>query len=800
MYVSSLTGILFPPAWSLFTGDLGRFLIVASAALFVLSAAAWLLAPRFGRLDIVGKLAFPAGAGALLGAFTCLGVLFAFNRFEFEYVYGHSDLANALAYRIAGIWSGQEGSFLLWGTCSALFGLFTVTKTEHYRRWYTVVFALFLAAIAGILALESPFNLNLVEGKPFVPADGLGLAPALQNYWVIIHPPVIFLGFGSLTTLFALAVAALAVRDYDAWIAMVRPWAIVACTLVGLGLCMGGFWAYETLGWGGFWMWDPVENVSFVPWLFSAALIHGIIVQAARRKWQIANLILAALPFILFVYGTFLTRSGLLSDASVHSFSEMDRTALKVLIGVMATASLGFLALWGVRAFQHRKVALPDDTAASLRREAFYMLGITMLVAVGLATAIGMSVPLVQALRGEKPRVVEEAVYHQVLSWLFVPLMLIMAVAPLVKWRGTQLRDLGSRLYSYLCIAIGVTGLLVFLTAATPFGRKIELSPTVTMLGRFETPGLAWIVFLFALCVLTVAVNLGVGAQLAKRSKLGMASYLTHVGVALLLAGMVISRGLERKGQSMVMEGMPGRLMTYEVRYAGMTRDEYHRDNQLKLQVYDAHRGGAPLFTATPGVYKVPMGDGQESTMVWPHIERTFLMDTYVSLGSPQTDATQDITLEEGKSFRFGDTTLTNERMTRTGEPGQAGTQFGARILVEKDGQTSVVNPHMELGGPEGVKSHPAKISNSLNLAMVGMDAATKSATLRLQLTTPIYPIEIYHKPLTSLVWLGTGFMTLGGFLAAYYRRSRRAAAQSEPVAVSAPEPERIPVLTGEKA
>lgn len=795
---TDLTSVLFPPAWSLFTGDLGRFLILAAAALYVVSAVSWLFSPRFSRLQLVGRLAFPAASAALLGAFVSLGVLFANNRFEFEYVYGHSDLANPLAYRIAGIWSGQEGSFLLWATCSAVFGLFTVGRTGAYRRWYTAVYSLFLGAIAGILAFESPFNLNMIEGKAFVPADGLGLSPALQNYWVIIHPPVIFLGFGSLTSLFALAVAALAIKDYETWLPVVRPWAITACTLVGLGLCMGGFWAYETLGWGGFWMWDPVENVSFVPWLFTAAFLHGVIVQATRKKWQIGNLMMAGLPFIMFVYGTFLTRSGVLSDASVHSFSEMNRSALKLLIGVMGTATLGFLVLWGVRAFQNRKTARPDDTAPSLRREAFYMMGITMLVAIGLATAIGMSVPLGQALRGEKARVVEEAVYHQVLSWLFVPLMLIMAVTPLVKWRGTQIKDLGSKLYTYTCVTIGVTGLLVFLTAATPYGRAIELNPTVTMLGKFQTPGLGWIVFLFALSVLVVTVNIGMGAQLYRRSKLGMASYLTHVGVAVLLAGMVISRGLERKGQTMVMDGMPGRALTYEIRYAGMTLDETNRDNQLKLQIYDAHKGGEPLFVATPGMYKVQMGDGQESTMVWPHIQRSFLMDTYISLGQPQTDATQDISLKAGESFRFGNTVLTYDHMTRKGEPGQPGTKFGALVTVEQNGQTFSANPQMELGDG-GVKSHPVKISDSLMLDMAGMDAASKAVTLRLQLTTPIYPIEIYHKPLTSLVWLGTGLMTLGGFLAAFYRRARRQSSEVKEAKVEEAKPERIPVMQGAK-
>ncbi|MBL8086939.1 MAG: cytochrome c biogenesis protein CcsA [Chthonomonas sp.] len=796
------TSLMDPPSWSLTLGVIGRFLILGAAGFFALAGISWFVQPRWPNGARLGKGAFFAGCAALAGSFVSLGVLFANHRFEYEYVYGHSDLANALAYRIAGIWSGQEGSFLLWATCSAIFGLFTVGRTEHYRRWYTIVFSFFLGGIASILAFESPFNLNMVGSKPFVPADGLGLAPSLQNYWVIIHPPTIFLGFGSLTCLFALAVAALCTRDYERWIPIVRPWAIVATTLVGVGLCMGGFWAYETLGWGGFWMWDPVENVSFVPWCFAAALLHGVLVQATKKKWQMTNLLLGALPFLVFVYGTFLTRSGLLSDASVHSFAEMDRSALKLLTIVMGVSTLGFLGLWGVRTWQQRKVqAEASEAPTGLQREGFYMVGITLLLVMGIATAIGMSVPLVQALRGEKPRIVEEAVYHQVLVWIFVPIMLLLAITPFVAWRGMRARDLAARMYTILCITVGVTGLLLFLTVVTPFARRIEIAPVVTMLGRYQVPGLAWLTVLVGICLFALIGNVWCASGLMKRSKLGIAPFMTHVGLGLLMMGLIVSRGFERKAQTMVMQDYPGRLMNYEVRYAGMTSNEMDRNNKLKLAIYDPHKQGDPLFIAYPGLYRVQMADGQENTMVWPHIERNWLMDTYVSLGQPQNNASQDLTLKQGETVRFGEMMLTYKKMTRQGEPGQLGTKFGAEVTVESMGQVATVNPEMELGGDQGMVDHPVKIADNMELVMAGMDAADKSVRLRIQLTTPLYPVEIYHKPLTSLVWLGTGVMTLGGFLSAFYRRARRpvTAPESPQVAPLGAKPKRAPAMLGDK-
>ncbi|MBV6459479.1 MAG: hypothetical protein HONBIEJF_02627 [Fimbriimonadaceae bacterium] len=773
--------LISPPSWSLTVGLIGRTLVYLSAALFLVSGASWFASKRLPGLQKVGSIAFNLGCAAILGTLVSLGVLFANNRFEYEYVFGHADTKNALAYRIAGIWSGQEGSFLLWASCSAIFALLTVGGTGIYRRWYSIAFAFFLGGITSILAFESPFNLNLVDGKPFVPADGVGLAPSLQNYWVIIHPPTIFLGFGSLTVLFALAFAAMAERKYEGWIPIVRPWAIVAVTLVGLGLCMGGFWAYETLGWGGFWMWDPVENVSFVPWCFGAAFMHGVLVQVTKKKWQMSNLLLGGLPFLAFIYGTFLTRSGFLSETSVHSFAEMDRSALKLLIALLAISVGGFAGLWGYRLFQERRVPKPVPDATPVRREAFYVMGIAALITLGVATMIGMSVPLVQALRGDKPRVVEEGLYHQVLPWIFIPLMILMAITPFVAWNGMKGRELLSKVYSVFCVAIGVTGLALFITVVTPFARKIEMSPTVLMLGRYEVKGLAWIMVLFGICIFVLVANTWRITDIFRRSKMGAASFGAHIGVAVLMAGLIVSRGLEQRAEGFVMKDVPAKLLAYEIRYGGMTSDEHDRNNKLKLHVYDPHTS-KQLFTAFPGVYKLETPDGQTNTMVWPHIERGPLMDTYISLGQPQTDISEDFTLAPGQSTDFQGMVITYKKMTRSGDFGAEGTKFGALVTVSNGAHAVDVNPTMELGDLGKTIMNPAKIDNQLQVAIVGMNAADKSVTLRMQLTSPMYPIEVFHKPMTTLVWAGTGILTISGFAAAAYRRVRRSQPAKTPL------------------
>lgn len=763
-----------PPQWSLNVGDLGKFLVIAATVLFVVATFARLFEPKAPILKKVGNWAFGLGCVAIFGTFASLGALFIGNRFEYEYVWGHADSKNTIPYRIAGIWSGQEGSFLLWAACSAAFGWPVLRLAQKYQRWYTVIFSVFLGSLTAILAYESPFRLNMMNGLPIVPPEGTGLAPSLQNYWVTIHPPTIFLGFGSLTVLFALAFAALFERDYDTWIPIVRPWAIVSMTLVGVGLCMGGFWAYETLGWGGFWMWDPVENTSFVPWCFAAAFVHGIIVQTTRKRWQISNLLMGALPFLSFVYGTFLTRSGFLADASVHSFAQMDRSALRLLIGMMGLFTIGFTSFWIVRAVMNRKAEGPES-AVGLNREGFYRTGALLLIGMAVATMLGMSVPLFMALSGRKPAVVDEHTYHLVLPWIFVPLMLVMATAPFVSWRTMPVKDFVKRCYSILCLTVGFTGLILLGFAITPLGRVADLTGTVAFAGGMQVKGMPWIMTLVALCVFTLISNVWRITELTRASKLALAPFITHIGVCVLMAGLIISRGFERKGEALVMENHPGRALGYAVVYKGQTSTRYDRHNEVKFDILDAANNGKVIFTASPGLYYVKSPDGMENPMVWPHIQRHFFYDVYVTLNPPQKEAGQPIQLQAGESADFGGLKLTYKKMTREGEPGKAGTKFGALVEVSDGKTVNTVNPKMELGFGGPPIQHPAKLDSSLNLQMVGMDAASGGVTLQVEMNTPMYPIEIYHKPLTILVWGGTGIMTLGGFLSALYRkRSRR--------------------------
>ncbi len=773
----------------MFAADAGRSLIWVGLALFLLSFLAWSFGERSRLAAKIGGWGFLGGGLCLLGAFISLGALFAGDQFQYEYVFARGDASTDLKYKIAGIWAGQEGSFLLWACTSALFGMVVAPRTGLLRRWFTIPFALFLASLCGILAYETPFTL-IPEVGNLLPPTGSGLTPSLQNYWVVIHPPTIFMGFGSLTVPFCWAIAAMMRRDPDSWVAGVRPWVLLSVALLGVGLCMGGFWAYETLGWGGFWMWDPVENVSFVPWLGIVMLVHGLIVQTAKKQWMGMNLLLAGLPFLAFVYGTFLTRSGFLADTSVHSFAEMEQTAHKVLLGFFAASAVGFVGLWLWRGRPMGKLSAPAPAPGGVYREATYRWGGALLGLTAAATAIGMSVPMFMALSGRQPAIVEEHVYHLVLSWFFVPTIVLMAIAPFVGWRPQPLRGSLAALLNPLSLAIGTVGVALLLlnrshwtagafttqdTVSFPFGIEVWIKP--------------WVFFLFGICVFAGYANLWRVVALWKRGRSSIGGFVAHVGIAVLMAGLIVSRGFERKsGLALVEKDGSATALGYTITYKGRTIERgdpeqylYDRNNKMEFDV----RGHGESFTASPGLFYVRNMQDPESApnqMLWPSIHRALDHDIYLTLRSEEFDIGKAQMLLPGETKDFSGLAVTYKEFTMVGKPGAPGTRFGAKLHIETPDSTpplsTDVHPELEIT-KDGLVPRFAGSGQGVMASLQRIDAATKGALVQLHRERPAYPIEIYYKPLTLFVWLGTGILAFGSLWAAWARRPRRS--QSEP-------------------
>ncbi|MBX3111489.1 MAG: cytochrome c biogenesis protein CcsA [Fimbriimonadaceae bacterium] len=759
------------PAWAAAVAQTGQGAVLLSVVAFVAAAFLWWTSSQHPDRERSARWAGLFGAVALFAAFACVGVLFVTDQFQFQYVFAHAARDHELQYKIAGIWSGQEGSFLLWAVTSAVFFLLVGPRTGVDRRWFSIVYTLFLAALVGILAFESPFKpIDLIDGKWLVPPDGRGLAPSLLNYWVVIHPPTIFLGFGSLAALFAWATAATVRRDPHSWLPLVRPWALVSLSLLGLGLCMGGFWAYETLGWGGFWMWDPVENTSFVPWVAVAAFVHGAFLQAAKRRGHLTNLIGGALPFVSFVYGTFLTRSGFLGDTSVHSFAEMDRSALWILVSVGSLAAVAFGVIF---ARNYRGLAAAAGELATKpafwTRDTFYQVGIWLLCTFGVIAAVGMSVPLFQSLAGQKPKVVEEHLYHQVLSYPFVPIMLMIAVAPFLTWRGTGFKAVFAKLSNSLAVAVGLSGCLLLWVKRGDQGFLADESRTIAFTPGFSVPATPWVVFLSFLCLFALVANVWRLVESFRGSWKSAGGYLTHVGLATALLGLVFSRGFEKKEVVMVDRVTDANFFGRTMRLVGPTGSFADRHNRVVIDV----TGPEGKFQAKPGMYLTMMND-KPTPMTWPWVESFWLHDLYFTIHEPSLEASDPLRLQKGQVGTFHDLGFRYTGMRHEGPVGQAGSTFYADFNILTPEGESKGSPSLMLKGEGGFSYVDVPISERYALRLVGMDAKDKSAMVQIMFRSPAYPVEVFYKPLVRAVWGGVGIMTLGGLVAAWGRRSDR--------------------------
>jgi cytochrome c-type biogenesis protein CcmF len=777
------------PEWSLWLGWIGRGSLWLALGLFVASAIAWLLSPGRPGLDRFGARAFTFGSLGVFGAMVVLATLLLTDQFHFVYVYEHSDRSASLIMQFASLWAGQEGSILLWAVCTATFGLLAGRRTGVDRRWFSVVYSAFMAGIASILVFESPFVVELFQGRPFLPTDGSGINPILRNYWIVIHPPVIFLGFAALTVVFAWAFSALARRDLTGWVQPVRPWVILTATMIGLGLCLGGFWAYETLGWGGFWAWDPVENVSFVPWLFSVALIHGLYVQQSRGKWAYANAALAGLGLTSWVYGTFLVRSGFLGDASVHSFVEMDRTALWLLTGLGLTTATAFFGLWAARLRQAMRTPPEPDLLPreGPRRDQAIGMALWLLVSMALAAGIGMSVPLVMSLGGRDPSVVEEGLYNLVFAWLTPPVLLLVAIGPWLTWRGLPVRKLLDRLAYVISLTLAGTGMVMLALHFVP--NRFKPDPGATVDAPFGTvfPLVPWMMFLIALCLFALIGSVWKTIESARRSGMSAGGFLTHAGVVMTLAGLIVSRGFEQTQQVFVQEGNPVSALGYMLRFEGLSKDLLTPGNQVKMSL----TGPEGTFRVAPQLFYIPREGQDPQSVVRPDILFRGWHDLYIAIHPMIFDATEPIELQPGQTVEIPGGTLTHHGIVTEGQPGQDGTIFRADLTMSSADGVISTRPGMRLLGG-GTQIVPAPAGEGLQSMLLRMDAATRAVTVQLQFERPLFPVEVFYKPMTILTWAGVGIMVLGGLLAAMYRR-RALRSQKKPEPQPAPAPEDAP-------
>jgi cytochrome c-type biogenesis protein CcmF len=748
-----------PPSWGLWAGLAGKGLIFAAILLFVLTALS-----VFRKNEGLPTRLFLGGVGCVVAAFGVHVFLLMTRQYEYSYVWENTRNDMPAAYRFSAAWAAQEGSFMLWTLTSAVFAAIVLRKSGQYRRAFLGVCAVVLIGLTAILAYESPFQLLqltaadrelLAPGQSMIlPPDGRGLNPTLMNYWMVIHPWVIFIGFGSLLSLFAFAASASITRNHFDWVRAVRPFAIFSMIVLGIGLTMGGLWAYETLGWGGFWAWDPVENVSLVPFIATAVLVHGLFIQRNRKRWDRLNILLGLLPFVWFVYGTYLTRSGALTAVSVHSFAEMNAGAHGFLLALVLL-SVAALIAFTVYAF---RTGEPSEPKVSGHRTLGMSLGLALLYGIGLMAAYGMSLPFLGAMFGQPKQIVPEGLYNVVVAYPFVPLLLLMAFVPFLGWTKTaseRIKTIGN----------------VFFGSVLVFGLSVLaiVKSGLTLEGFERMPAQQLIVFyvLIFVCLFSIVANAYRMIERMRTKSGGVGAFITHAGVALLVLGLIVSRAFEKTAIDGVTLTQPARLAllpdkTYLATIENLPSPEQLSDpnNRLEFLVKNSTGVGETVFR--PNFY-YEMQDGRATPISRPAIQRHALYDMYFVVGSPETEIESDITLEEGTERTVGPFKIRYLEKTQSGEAGQKGTRFGARLIVNIAGKDYEAHPEMEIGD-SGPVMHPAQLREiGVSVELKRLMADSGAATLSIVSPELIFPVQLFFKPMTGLVWLGAGLITIGG-------------------------------------
>ena len=557
----------------------GTITIWVAVAALILSMGSYLTAcVRRGAADggavfvKTGRAAFLLAAAATLATAFVLGTLLVTHRFDIQYVYDHSARAMSPLYYFPSFWAGQEGSFLLWGFWIAILGVVLAFTAGPAERRVMPIYGSVLLFLMGMLVLKPPF-LPTVDsfGIQVTPSEGLGLNPNLENYWMVIHPPTLFLGFAALTVPFAFALAALCWREWDGWLRRALPWGLFGFSVLGLAMMMGGYWAYEMLGWGGFWEWDPVENGPFVPWMLLLGFLHAAQIQRVRGAFLKPTLLLALLPFSGALYETFLTRTGVLDKFSVHSFSTLGGNANNVLLGVLllsVTASVGAL-LWRAKALPKSESATEDLSS----REFGYTMAIVLLTLCAAIAAAGLSAPLLTGL-GVKLHLadfqgaVREDYHNRALFPIAVLLALGVGIGPHLAWRGKGGLNGAKLVWAY---AVSVIAALGFVLAAKYLGTSLTGGKLIPQL------------LLFTASIFAVVSNVMLLTRLFPRPDRmhsvvrpvwTVGGTLSHLGAAVMLVGIVCLVVFVRKDPDVLLvQNRPTAILdgAYTMVYRGMS-------------------------------------------------------------------------------------------------------------------------------------------------------------------------------------------------------------------------------------
>jgi cytochrome c-type biogenesis protein CcmF len=572
--------------------ELGRAALVLCLGLaaYATVIGAYAAHRRRRRLAASAQNALFAAFGATVVASLVLLAALLRRDFRFEYVYSYTSRELPDRYAASAFWGGQEGSLLFWLLLLTGFSAAALALNRRSARellpWVvpvlgvvTVFFAFMLVAVATPFATQA------------APVDGLGLNPSLQNPYMISHPVFLYLGFVGLTIPFAFAIGALLSRRTDElWLVLTRRWTLAAWTFLGFGQLLGAHWAYVEIGWGGFYAWDPVENAALMPWLVATAFLHSVMIQERRGMLKVWNMLLVIGSFSLALFGTFLTRSGVLD--SVHSFTQGP-------IGPWFLGFIVFVVIGSTTLLYLRMPLLRAKTKLEsvISREAAFLYNNLFLVALSLTILWGVVYPILsEAVRGERYTV--GAPYYNFFLLVFgLPLLLLMGFGPLVAWRRASLKSLGKTFVWPAGVALATGGALLLLGAGS--------SPAGLTAYTFCAFVLASIVHEFARGTrarqaLQGGSFVAAFAELVGRNRRRYGGYVVHAAIVLLAIGIVGASAYDTVAEQRLQRGDVMRVRDYELVYRGAAEREGENAREVRALV-DVRKDGGSLGRLEPG-------------------------------------------------------------------------------------------------------------------------------------------------------------------------------------------------------
>ena len=762
-----------------------------------------------------GRITYHGMAVLVIAASVFLWYAILTHQYQYNYIYSYSNnsLRDLGIFQLASsFWGGQEGSFMLWLLLTSIVGIILQSYASKRGDLEPRVMAVFTLATSFLLVMVSPwfknpfeyiwmndvfvkvehlnsqfFNLPFIQqffftdqstnqgfikiNSEFVSLlqqagvsvnqfiiDGRGLNPQLLNFWMQIHPPILFAGFSMATVPFAFAIAALMKNDYRDWVKQAFPWMLAGMGVLGLGIMLGGYWAYEMLGWGGYWAWDPVENSSLIPWLVGVAGIHTLLVQKRSQakggigKYAKTNLMLAVLTYVLVLYSTFLTRSGVLGDASVHSFVDPGMIIYLFLVLFIGTfILLGF----GMIAFRWKTLNenIKDDESL-LSRELALFTAMIVLIASAIIVLVGTSAPIFG-------KSVDTFFYNEMHLPLAIIIMFLNGISLLIKWQKSDLNELIKK------STYSAVGAVVFTILLVVLGGVHELM----------------IIILSLTTAFSLFVNLDIAIKIVKGNFKMLGAYVAHIGIALFILGVIGSAVYTEEVTVDLVKGKPATAFGYEMTFTEI----YPIENNTKYAFNVDVKKGNSEYKVAPIMYR---SDFNNSIVREPAILTLLTKDIYFSpLGYDEGGQSQGqnshnhISLEKGSSTEFDGAKITFVKFNMAAETMQLMSegkdfQMGAVLAIEKDGKkTETELLRKQTDGKVEFTSFESKEMNLkidlenlsagvIDIAFSTLDGSENQSTTVKTESNEVLSVTASIKPFVNLVWAGVAVMVVGFFIA----------------------------------